>query len=285
MSAPSLYPLPYRTFRVTGPDRASWLNGIATANILAAAGQTAIWSLLLNKVGKVQAEFAVVEAGDALLLGMSSEVANDVYELLDQFLVMEDAELEEVNDLSWLVVIPDAQNESMNDIPSGASWLTAETALAQGSARLLIGLKDEKDFRELLATYQIADEQDWTAFRLRHKHPLFGVDFTERDKPHDAGLERLRVDWNKGCYLGQEVVCMQDMRGKVRKRLVLLKAEGALQNAQAGAEIENAEGKSVGKLTTVLGSRAIGSVKAPYDEPKASLLVGSQAVEVERFYG
>lgn len=57
----------------------------------------------------------------------------------------------------------------------------------------------------------------WTLFRIRHGLPWGGVDFDDGERPHEAALERRAVSWSKGCYLGQEVVCMQDMRGKVKR--------------------------------------------------------------------
>ncbi len=284
MNQLSVYPLPLRTLRVTGPDRASWLHGIATGNILSAAEGQGIWSLLLNKVGKIQADLSVIEIGDALLLGMMSADVSEAHQLLDQFLVMEDAELEETEELSWYLLL-DESEEELSSLPSaGDSWVRADISLGRGNAHLIVGLETEKEFQDLIAGFRLASENEWTDFRLRHKQPLFGVDFSQKDKPHDAGLERLTVDWTKGCYLGQEVVCMQDMRGKARKRLVLLKADNPLEGIQVGAELSNSEGDIVGSLTSVSGSLAFGTVKAPYETTGSLLKLGPHSVEVERLH-
>jgi folate-binding protein YgfZ len=52
--------------------------------------------------------------------------------------------------------------------------------------------------------------------------PRFGIDFDATNLPHEASLEHVAVAFDKGCYLGQEVVCMVEMRGQVQKRLVRL---------------------------------------------------------------
>jgi folate-binding protein YgfZ len=45
--------------------------------------------------------------------------------------------------------------------------------------------------------------------------PRFGVDFDDTTYPQEASLEKTAVSFDKGCYLGQEVVCMLEMRGHV----------------------------------------------------------------------
>jgi hypothetical protein len=63
-------------------------------------------------------------------------------------------------------------------------------------------------------------------------------------------MERRAVSWTKGCYLGQEAVCMQDMRGKVKRRLVTLAAEGA-EPGVGTAVHDEPNGKAVGEVTSV----------------------------------
>jgi folate-binding protein YgfZ len=282
MSAYSLYRLPYQTLRVTGPDRATWLNGIATGDILAAQPEHAVWSLLLNKVGKIQADFSVLALGDALILGMTTGDAVAVQELLEKFLVMEDAEIAAADDLEWYLVLGDLPEGAESSLPPGEAWVTSTIKWGSQSALLLVGLSLHPEFRELVGSLPQASDEEWTAFRLKTKKPLLGVDFTEREKPHDAGLERLTVDWKKGCYLGQEVVCMQDMRGKARKRVVLLKSPETLTGLTAGLDVMNSEGKAVGKISSFSGNLAFASIRAPHEVPGNSLLVASHPVVVER---
>ena len=68
----------------------------------------------------------------------------------------------------------------------------------------------------------LADD-DWPRVRVTHGVGLFGTDYGPSDNPHEAALERRAIAWNKGCYLGQEAVFMQDARGKVKRRLVVLR--------------------------------------------------------------
>ncbi len=94
----------------------------------------------------------------------------------------------------------------------------------------------------------IGTAADWDRLRVERAVPAYGTDYDDRDNPHDASLERRAVSWTKGCYLGQEVVCMQDMRGKLKRRVVTLALEaGAPSDA---ATVVDDEGKDVGEVTS-----------------------------------
>ena len=80
-------------------------------------------------------------------------------------------------------------------------------------------------------------DADWEALRIAQAFGRFGVDFGEADNPHEAALDRRAVSWSKGCYLGQEVVCMQDMRGKLKRRLVALALEDSAEAPPVGSPV------------------------------------------------
>ncbi len=97
-------------------------------------------------------------------------------------------------------------------------------------------------------------------FEVESGWPEFEVDFGESDNAHEAALDRRAVSWSKGCYLGQEVVCMQDMRGKVKRRVVPFELSAGELPA-VGAEVSSASGESIGRVTSAVqteGGRLLG---------------------------
>lgn len=136
-----------------------------------------------------------------------------------------------------------------------------------GGAALVIPKAREAELLEA-GRAELLGEQDWLRLRLERGVPELGTDFDGQDRPHEAALERRAVSWTKGCYLGQEVVCMQDMRGKV-KRSVRALAVQAPEDAPIGpgAVIVNASGEDVGNVTSAAYSplagawRVLGRVK------------------------
>ena len=107
----------------------------------------------------------------------------------------------------------------------------------------------------------------------------------ERSNPHEVSLDRRCISWSKGCYLGQEAVCMQDMRGKVKRRLVVLRlGEGPLPSS--GTAVHDAAGTPVGETRSAAmspifgGGVALASVMAGCTSPGTRLVVAGVPAEV-----
>jgi folate-binding Fe-S cluster repair protein YgfZ len=75
--------------------------------------------------------------------------------------------------------------------------------------------------------------------------------------PPEAGLDRTDISYNKGCYIGQEVISRIKSAGKLNRRLVKLSFEG---EGKLG-EFSNAEGKACGQVTSVEGEIGLGYLK------------------------
>lgn len=277
-----------RVLAVTGPDAKSWLNGIVTCDVTVTSPTRGAYGLLLTKQGKIQAEIDVIASESGLLLGVAAAPGEDVLAVLDRYLIMEDAELAEAPELSWLrlhgsgsleaaAAIGEARASGAIDwlgiggaavaLPRGREDLALEPLLARGVARRL-GL----------------DEDEWTSLRIAHAAPRFGADFGPEDNPHQAGLDRRAVSWSKGCYLGQEVVCMQDMRGKLKRRLVALEIEGT-EPVPTGAEVRlRTDGKLAGQISTSAvdapRSLAFARLSAPFFEASEPLEVSGRSARI-----
>jgi folate-binding protein YgfZ len=102
--------------------------------------------------------------------------------------------------------------------------------------------------------------------------PIHGVDIDEQRSPHEASLDRRAVSWTKGCYLGQEAVCMQDMRGKVKRRLVSVLVSSPEVPA-AGTPVTTPDGSKVGETRSAASSGVWGG-------PVAIALLSAEAAVV-----
>jgi folate-binding protein YgfZ len=67
-----------------------------------------------------------------------------------------------------------------------------------------------------------AGREEWNTVRIENGFPRYGEDITERQIPHDTGLLDRAVSFNKGCYLGQEIVERVRSRGHAGRKLVQL---------------------------------------------------------------
>ena len=224
-----LVDLELRTAVVRGPDRLSWLNSILSCEVASLSPGQGRWGLLLNKQGKVQSEVLLLAGKEVVYLGLFDSAFDNALSQLDRMLVMEDAELEPAaTDLKWLRIYGDELPGLEAKLASHGThgrlcWGARPGACCVVPAGDLDGRLAE--FAGEKVTIAVVHEPQAEALRIEWELPRFGVDYNSQHNPHEASLERRAVDWDKGCYLGQEVVCMQDMRGKVKSRLVVFATE------------------------------------------------------------
>jgi folate-binding protein YgfZ len=123
------------------------------------------------------------------------------------------------------------------------------------------------------------DDADLEVLRLRAGTPRFGHEIDDRVLPAEAGLDARAVDFEKGCYPGQEPVARQHYRGRVNRTLRVLQIDGE-ELPEYDAELQ-LEGKVVGRLTSAArdgeGIVALGYVRVEVPS-EAVLSLGTRLV-------
>jgi len=272
---------------VTGSERATWLNGVVTCEVAKLQPGQGAFGLLLSKQGKIQADFYVAVGADRLLLAFAPGTRDLAIGELSRMLVMEDAEIEAVTPELGCVCVYGPRALELSRSLAGA--VHAQVApLDRGTLEAAVLLFPEAERAALdgavrAAGTRFATDDEWLRLRVEHGIGLFGVDYGLTDNPHEAGLERRAISWNKGCYLGQEVVFMQDARGKLKRRLSELAIDGPA--VPLGTKVLASDGAEVGDLTSVVSTGessalALARLKAPYFEPGAVLAVAGRPAVV-----
>jgi folate-binding protein YgfZ len=123
-------------------------------------------------------------------------------------------------------------------------------------------------------------DEAWENLRISAGLPKWSVDYSSQDTPHHAGLFGRAVATNKGCYIGQEVVCKVEMIGHVSQRLTRLKLD-TLADVVVGADVRDGQtGESAGIITSVAGGLpdqsgwAIARIKSALIDKGAVIRVG-----------
>ncbi len=259
------------TLVVTGDDRVSWLNGLVTCDLLRM--DRGAYGFAVSKVGRVLSDVVVVADGDRLVVGVAEGRGGALAEELGRFLVMEDAELaDETAGLAWLL--------AHGDVP-GLLALPASAPMAlgpDGGGAACVPRARAAAVAEELGGVSLAE---FSAARIRRGVPTFGVDFSEKTYPQETGVAARAVSFSKGCYLGQEVVCRLEMRGRVHRKLVHLVLEG--EAPAVGAAVRSGDA-DVGEITSTApidgASHALAMVKSTHAEPGGCLFVDGRAAEV-----
>jgi tRNA-modifying protein YgfZ len=280
------------TLVVTGSERQSWLAGMLTADIAGLTPGRGCYALSVGKTGRIQADVWVLVEAERILLGVPESLAAGLHKTLNDFLIMEDAELElgDVRHGWWLAHGPAAATVADAARTAGASAAVAQ--LGEIATAILAAPPAVNNFIEVITQVPgtlLATPDGWERIRIENMLPRFGVDFDVGSFPQEACLENLAVSFNKGCYLGQEAVFMLEKRGHVNKRLVrlVLDEELALDKGASVAAVQpdkDDEEKVVGEVTSSIadGGRTwvIALVRYKYTQNGTALRIGERAATV-----
>lgn len=220
MSAKSAFLSDRGVLRVGGADATPFLQGLLTNDVETLPPGAARYAALLTPQGKVLFDFLVLrEAGEsgAFLLDCPLDQAAALSKRLGFYRLRAKVTIDNAS--------ADLGVAAFWDGAPDAAW-TARAFADPRDARLgfrVVGPRAE------LAALGDAGDADYEAHRIALGAPKGGVDFAYGDIfPHDANMDLLHgLDFDKGCYVGQEVVSRMRHRGTLRKRIVRLHLAGA----------------------------------------------------------
>ena len=273
-SSAAVYDLGWRSKLVlTGNDRVRWLNGMITSNVRDLPVNRGIYSFVLNAQGRILGDLYAFNRGEYLLVDTDRSQFEALRELFDKFIIMDDVELTAIdNKLTGIGLAGPAANEILADI-------TREHALFANGLELLqvfdatwainFGYSIARSDFPLVPAYELwlAPEHVGTVWnrltisganpvgfealellRVAAGIPRYGMDIRDRDLPQETGQQRA-LNFNKGCYVGQEIVERIHSRGAVHRMFTGFQFKGE-QLPPPGSKIVF-EGKEVGDLTSV----------------------------------
>ena len=217
-----------------GPDAASYLQAMVSNDVEALGPDQSCEALLLTAKGRVIAPLTVYRrSADDYLLLTEPELAERVRSTLvrSRFAAKVDVELEEHD--SALVV----GRETPPDAIANREYGVAAYELVDASP----------------PAWGEIGEDELERMRIRAGVPRFGKELDERVLPAEAGLDRTAIDFEKGCYPGQEPIARQHYRGRVNRGLRVLEIEGD-ELPSYDAELTY-DGKVIGRVTSAVGER------------------------------
>ena len=109
---------------------------------------------------------------------------------------------------------------------------------------------------------EVADGQDFDAWRIVRGYPLFPNEINEDYIPLEAGLWGA-VSFNKGCYTGQEIIARMESRGQIARKLAYLTGDetGLLE---IGADLRTEGGEIAGKVTSATHGAALAYLRSAF---------------------
>ena len=249
--------------KVTGSERVSWLQGMVTNDIQKLATGEGCYAAHLTPQGKIVAHMHIWLDDDAVWLSLERATLTKLAGAFDKLLIMEDVQIADVSEEYDILSVIGPNGGSVLE-----SWL-GETLNLNGvykhrkfeNCRVLVSDlgyevwvsrgQADKMLRSLAQSGATAiDQGTWDVLRTEAGLPVYGVDIDETTTMPEIG-ER-GISYEKGCYIGQEVVAKVKYIGHVNRRFVGLTLEG--QDLPQSRSVVRKEGKDVGYVTTTLFS-------------------------------
>ena len=305
-----VYDLGFRTrISLTGADRVRWLNGMVTNNVRDLAQGQGVYAFLLNPQGHILGDLHAFNLGESMIVETDRSQVEKILATFDHYIIMDDVEVTNLGGQLTAVGVsgpksravlqaagvefPELQPLQFHTVQCVCDCSCLECTIVRGDGAL-------RDSYEIwLAPAHV--NQLWDALlkagaapagvealeaqRILAGIPLYGVDIRERDLPQET--EQMRaLNFNKGCYVGQEIVERIRSRGSVHRKFTGFAAQSGGQ-IKPGAKVVAGE-KEVGEITSAAslqlegGARtvALGYIRREVGLPGREVKIGGAAAVV-----
>jgi tRNA-modifying protein YgfZ len=237
--------------KVSGSDARDFLNGLVTTDMTLLRPSFGRFGALLTPQGKIIVDFLITEVpsghGGGFLIDCPRALAQGLADKLGFYRLRAKVQVENLSESLGVLAAWDG------DLTVKPDLTFADPRHAALGWRILVPEELAQKAADLVGA-ELVDSIAYDAHRIVSGVPRGGLDFIYGDAfPHETNMDRLHgVDFDKGCYVGQEVVSRMQHRGTARTRTVRVVLDGP---APAPGEVILAGDKSLGTM----GSSADGA--------------------------
>lgn len=247
---------------VGGDDRAAFLQGLVSNDVTKVTAERAVYASLLTAQGRFLHDFFIAELEGAFALDAEAARLEDLRKRLTLYRLRAKATLASATErLAVVALFGDGAlaalglpEEPGRAVPFVGGIAFVDPRLARLGARAVVPRASIERIPSL--GFAAAGTADYDALRL-----ALGVPDGSRDMPVEKALllengfdELHGVDWQKGCYIGQEVTARMKYRSLVRKRLTTVRIEGEAPPPGTPVLLD---GEDAGEMRSALGDRGL----------------------------
>lgn len=243
--------------KVAGEDARNFLNGLITTDLDRLKPALGRFGALLTPQGKIIVDFLITEApaghGGGFLIDCPRALADGLATKLKFYKLRAKVTVDNLSDDLGVLAAWDGQLAAQPDLAF------ADPRNEHLGYRILIPEDLKQKLSDLIGA-ELVDAAEYEAHRIALGVPRGGLDFMYGDAfPHETNMDRLAgVDFDKGCYVGQEVVSRMQHRGTARTRSVKVLLEDS--SPEAGVSVM-ASDKSVGTMGSSAKGKGIALVR------------------------
>ncbi|MBK9162754.1 MAG: hypothetical protein IPM21_02345 [Acidobacteria bacterium] len=227
---------------VWGKEAIPFLDGMITNDMKTLEDGMQMLAAFANAQGRLLAVVRVLRQGERFLIETEEATREKVFQNLFRFTFAGDFFVEDLTAqyryFEFFGYVP--------PIELGEGGVRYEGGRSVGC---FVGSDAAGAFLETLNQLEVGSisAEMYETLRIENGIPLYGVDMDETTIVPELGLDGL-ISYNKGCYIGQEIIARIHFRGHVAKQLTGLLLSG---EADPGAELLSPEGKNAGRITSV----------------------------------
>ncbi|MFQ5541838.1 MAG: aminomethyltransferase family protein, partial [Candidatus Binatia bacterium] len=302
----------------TGPDRVTYLQGMVSNDVEVLSPGQGTYAAVLDIHGKIQAEIRILCTPNNFLIDLREALKEKIVQHLNRYLIADEVEINDLTDRYGIVSVQGPKSDHLleglletNMLPS-TELSHDEFTASHGQFRLVhashTGEKgydliiEKKDLLPLMLSIQEKGKTypiQWVGcqaqeiLRVEAGIPRYGIDMSENNLLLETGLDH-SVSFQKGCYLGQEVIERIHSRGHVNRKLVGLALEG--DKAAMHGDAIHGEQRQIGEVTSSVLSPilkrplALGYVQREFTDQGTRVTIHSNAKRIpavvakRRFY-
>ena len=267
---------------IHGKEAVQFLDGLISNDVKTLEDGAQMFAAFPNAQGRLLSVVRVMRQDDRFLIETAEPTHQKTFDNLFRFTYAGDFFVEDISANYRYFSIFDH-----SFLPSVQSLLEYE---GRGTTDYFVRTEDAEDFLTELQNIdavQISDEA-YEVLRIENGIPLYGVDMDETTIVPELGIDSL-ISYNKGCYIGQEIIARIHFRGHVAKRLaglILSEPPALASGLTPGTELTSLEGKNAGRITSVTYAPklkkgiALAFVRYDYLAEGTELNTGEQRVTV-----
>jgi len=243
--------------KVSGNDARDFLNGLLTTDVALLRPGLGRFGALLTPQGKITTDFLITEAppghGGGFLVDCPRALAQGLADKLGFYRLRAKVVIENLSDSLGVLAVWDGDPALKPDL------VFADPRNAALGWRILVPQELAKKAADLIGA-EMVDSTAYDAHRVASGVPRGGVDFMYGDAfPHETNMDRLHgVDFDKGCYVGQEVVSRMQHRGTARTRTVRIILDGPAPEPGA---VVLAGDKPIGTMGSAVGHHGLALIR------------------------
>jgi folate-binding protein YgfZ len=242
---------------VSGKEAVQFLNGLITNDVARLEENAQLPAAFPNAQGRLLAVVRVMRKADKFLFETEAATHEKVFQNLFRFTFAGDFFVEELSEnfACFSILNFKSQNSDSDGVEFESRFGTDVFVPQAAREEFLLDLRKQESVEISDSLYEI--------LRIEQGVPLYGVDMDETTIVPELGIDGL-ISYNKGCYIGQEIIARIHFRGHIAKRLtglILTESPAAADNLN-GQELKSSDGKNAGKITSACLSPKLGKTIA-----------------------